>query len=122
MPPDIRGFDPIILFSGDDLREGMGQDSVRPDIDGRLSFTNVSAGRYKLFLRGATNGAAGGPPVRAEAEVVVLDEDIRNVVLDLQPGVTVSGHLVFRGLDHRQLRRWRAPVWRSGSIPPTLAR
>jgi hypothetical protein len=97
MPPDIRGFDPIILFSGDDFREGMGQDSVRCDIHGRFSFTNVSPGRYKLFLRGAASGAAGGPLVHAEAEVVVLDEDIRNVVLDLQPGVTVSGHLVFRG-------------------------
>jgi len=97
MPPDGRGFDPIILFSGDELREGMGQDSVRPDVDGLFSFTNVFPGRYRLFLRGASGVAAAGPPVHAEADVVVLDEDIRNLVLDIQPGVTVSGHLVFRG-------------------------
>ena len=97
MPLDQRGVDPIILFSGDDLREGIGQDSVRPDLEGRFSFTNVSPGPYKLVLRGAANGAAGGPPVKAAADVVVADEDLHNVLLDLQPGVSVSGKVVFRG-------------------------
>ena len=72
--------------------------------------TNFSCAR-------ATNGAhrdraRSAPPRKSSSS----DEDIRNVVLDLQPGVTVSGHLVFRGLRHRQLRRWRAQVWRSGWI------
>lgn len=65
MAPEQQGFDPIILFSGDDVREGMGQDGVRPNLEGRFSFANVTPGRYKLVLRGPANGAAGGPPVKA---------------------------------------------------------
>jgi hypothetical protein len=97
IPAEAWRLDPIGLFSGDEFREGMGQDGTRVGIDGRFTFTNVSPGRYRLFVRGVDIGAAGRPPVRAEADVVVGDEDLHDVVLDLQPGSPVSGRVVFRG-------------------------
>lgn len=97
LPPGNGDLDPIMLLSADDGREGPPADSMRADIDGRFTFTNVSPGTYKLFLRSATNGSSPGSRISAAAQVIVADEDIRNVVLDLQPGVTVSGRVVFRG-------------------------
>jgi hypothetical protein len=126
MPPDQRGLDPILLFSGDDRLEGMGQDSVRPDFEGRFSFTNVSPGPYELVLRGAANGPAGGPLVKAVADVVVADADIHNVVLDLQQGVSVSGRVVFRPKgaqpDAGLLERGGLEVRLDPAVPAPLTR
>jgi len=97
MPDDNRDLDPIMLLSADELREGPPADSTRPDFEGRFAFTNVSPGRYKLFVRSAANGPSHKAPASATAEVVIEDEDITNVVLDPEPGVTVSGHVAFRG-------------------------
>jgi hypothetical protein len=97
MPADNRDLDPIMLLSADELREGPPADSTRPDFEGRFTFTNIPPGRYKLFVPSADNGPSPGARTSATAEVVVADEDISNVVLDLEPGVTASGQVVFRG-------------------------
>ena len=87
-----------MLLSADDLRaEGPPADGARPDMNGRFTFTNVAPGTYQIFLRSATNRPSPGSRTSAAVQVIVADEDIRNVVLDLQPGVTVSGHVAFRG-------------------------
>ena len=96
MPADNMELDPIMLLSADELREGPPADSTRPDFEGRFAFNNIPPGRYKLFVRSAANRPQLSR-TSAAAEVVVADEDIGNVVLDLQPGVTVSGRVVFRG-------------------------
>jgi hypothetical protein len=93
---DDQDVDPIMLLSADDLREGPPVDSTRPDFTGRFIFTNVPPGRYKLFIRSAAKGTHGAR-LEADTEVVVADEDISKVMLELQPGVTVSGRVVFRG-------------------------
>jgi hypothetical protein len=98
LPPDNRDVEPIMLLSDDDVRaEGPPADGARPDMNGRFTFTNVPPGIYKIFLRSATDGPSHGARTSAAVQVIVADEDIRNVVLDLQPGVTVSGHVAFRG-------------------------
>src|SRR3954447_15453491 len=97
MPADNRDLDPIMLLSADELRDGPPADSTRADFEGRFALTNVPPGRYKLFLRSADDAPSPGPRTSASAKVVVADEDIRNVVLDPEPGVTVSGQIVFRG-------------------------
>jgi hypothetical protein len=97
MPADNRDLDPIMLLSADELREGPPADSTRPDFEGRFGFTNVPPGRYKLFVRSADNGPSHGARSSASAEVVVADEDISNIVLYPESGVSVSGQVVFRG-------------------------
>jgi hypothetical protein len=96
LPPDNRGVDPIMLLSADDIGNEIA-DSTRPDLQGRFRFPNISPGRYKLFLRTDTNGPSHSPRMSAAADLVVADKDINNLVLDLRPGVTVAGHVVFRG-------------------------
>jgi hypothetical protein len=95
-PPDNRDLDLIWLVSADDVRDPVPY-ATRPDFDGRFSFTNIPPGRYDLFVHSAVNGPSHSPRIGAATEVVVADEDISTVVLNLQPGVTVSGHVVFRG-------------------------
>jgi protocatechuate 3,4-dioxygenase beta subunit len=97
MPADNRDLDPIMLLSADDLRAPAPTDSTRPDFTGRFSFTNIPPGRYKLFARSPTDGSSHGARLSAAAELVVTGEDISGIVLDLKPGVTVSGQVVLRG-------------------------
>ena len=90
---------------------GVGTLTARPGADGRFRIGNVAPGLYTLVAR-ATAGparpvaiAADQPsPPRVEparlwaaADVSVDGRDVANVVLSLQPGMTVSGHIAFDG-------------------------
>ena len=97
MPSDGRDLDPIMLFSADELHDLSPVDVTRPNIDGRFTFTQIPPGHYQLLLRAVRDPSHASPRVGAAADIVVANEDIHDIVLNLQRGVTVSGHIVFRG-------------------------
>ena len=102
---------------------GIGNSSARPDRDGRFRIPNVAPGQYMLVARGTLGGrdpravesqaveerrAAAGRGVNpaqaadaarlwAMSDVTVDGRDIANLVLTLQPGMTVSGRIAFEG-------------------------
>jgi len=75
--------------------------SVRPGADGLFRFTGVTPGTYLVTARLApTVSRAGGPPPSGEtlwasAEISVLGNDVTGVALNLQPGMRLSGRVVF---------------------------
>jgi hypothetical protein len=68
--------------------------------DGRFTFSGVPPGTYTIIARSAIRPPApGGPAVMlsATADVNVDGENIGNVMLTLEPGLTIAGRLVFEG-------------------------
>jgi protocatechuate 3,4-dioxygenase beta subunit len=79
----------------------------RPDKDGRFTLTNVAPGSYRITARGGgvTYTEDGtGMTIRGEqqtqwavADVQVQGEDVDGVMLQLQPGLTLTGRMVATG-------------------------
>jgi hypothetical protein len=105
---------------------GIGSATARPDRDGRFRIPNVAPGQYLLVARGTMGGPAGREmreamtaleerrvavagrgagrgqvpdAVRlwAMTDVSVDGRNVDNLVLTLQPGMTVSGRVAFDG-------------------------
>jgi hypothetical protein len=76
---------------------------TRPGPDGRFSMPAVTPGRYGLSARLAVGrgGGAGLSPAEAalwaDQEVVVDGQELPEIRLQLQPGMTVSGRVVLEG-------------------------
>jgi hypothetical protein len=114
----------VMVVANDQTQGPVMSRSMSSATDGRFSLTNVAPGRYTLIARGggavglgdrmvfiaAPGGApAGGPPpppppppaggatLYAEQDVDVSGDDIAGLSLTLQPGMTVSGRVVFEG-------------------------
>jgi len=102
----------VSLVNVGDGVNGLGDSNTRTDRNGQFTIANVPPGQYRIQARataGATLAAAtpapGGlrvarsEPVRywAAAEVSVDGQTTPNVVLALQPGISVSGRLEFEG-------------------------
>lgn len=118
---------------------GLGNNSARAGSDGRFRISNVAPGQYKLTAR-ATEAPAlrervargGAPPAApaaaqrieatrlwAAADVSLDGAGVANVMLALQPGMTVSGQVAFDGAlprppDLSRLRVNLAPINRPG--------
>jgi Carboxypeptidase regulatory-like domain len=91
---------------------GGGLAFARPNPAGEFTFNGVRPGRYVVAARAAGRaggpGRAAAPPARdglpgptltlwALAKIDVTGDDITGLHLDLQPGMTVSGRVVFEG-------------------------
>ena len=124
---------------------GMGSNSARPDRDGRFRLSNVAPGQYMLVARGTIRGQGRGgagfevtPAGRAAAAVaaraseterlwamtnVFVDgRNISNLALTLQPGMNVSGRLVFEGTATLPTDLTRLRVTASPVDPPGASR
>ena len=85
---------------GDVDRQGTGVQQS----NGQFSFQNVSPGRYSIMARSMAYGPPlpGGASVPKEpllwgtAEVVINGQDLSGLVLELHPGITVTGQLTFQ--------------------------
>ena len=85
---------------GDVDRQGTGVQQS----NGQFSFQNVSPGRYSIMARTMAYGPPlpGGASVAKEpllwgtAEVVINGQDLSGLVLELHPGITVTGQLTFQ--------------------------
>jgi uncharacterized protein (DUF2141 family) len=109
----------VSLENADENMADLERYGTNADNDGRFRFTNVAPGRYKLLARtvgsggpglmrggGAVVGGARGrgampqstePPLWARADITVAGQDMTNIALELQRGMSLSGHVVFQG-------------------------
>jgi Carboxypeptidase regulatory-like domain len=76
--------------------------AAQPAPDGYFRFTGVTPGDYTLTSRvipaaDASSGRAASVPLYASTDIVVAGEDVNGITLSPQPGLTVSGKIVFEG-------------------------
>jgi protocatechuate 3,4-dioxygenase beta subunit len=114
VPSDNAGMPPI---------PGVSSNMARVDREGKFSFTNVTPGQYRVMARAAVRPAAdpnspatqgpgrggrgemgpggrGGQPQQvlwASADITVGGQNISDLVLNLQPGMTMTGRVTFEG-------------------------
>jgi hypothetical protein len=85
--------------AGMDLFGGFNPSPTQPGRDGGFAFRGVVPGQYALVVTSTATGgratAQGGPMLWATAEVSVAGVDISNLILTLQPGMTITGTVVF---------------------------
>lgn len=116
---------PIITMAR--LGEAGGPESVtvaRADADGRFTFNAVRPGQYMLIARSGqaspptTSGSPlivpPGPLQWSTGEITVDGDDVLNVALSAQPGITLAGRLAFEGARP-------APELGAMRLPMTLA-
>jgi protocatechuate 3,4-dioxygenase beta subunit len=104
----------VSLVNAGGALPGVGNTSTRAAGDGAFRLSNVAPGQYTLVAQGALTPAGPSPaqtaaqprapaaraePTRlwAMADVSVDGRNVSNVVLTLQPGLTVAGRVVFDG-------------------------
>jgi hypothetical protein len=74
-----------------------GQPAARADADGRFSLNNVPPGNYTVFASRRMTSAAGSQTLSAAIRLTIAGDDVSGVLLQLQPGLTISGRLNFEG-------------------------
>jgi len=95
-PPGV-GQGTILLVRADDVTGFDSTRITRQDSDGRFSVPSVPPGQYRVIVRGAGMPPAREtpPPHYALLDIAVNGEDISNLAIVLEPGLTVSGQVVF---------------------------
>ncbi len=79
--------------------------TARLDAEGRFTFASIKPGQYIVSARGQAPGEKTDSglfqlgTLWAATEISVDGNDVSNVVLDLQPGLTVSGRIQFDTAD-----------------------
>jgi len=116
---------PIVTLTRSDDSAGVERiRNTRADGDGRFTFPAISPGQYRAI---ALSTAAppvttpGSPQIEAprermfgSADVTVAGEDVSNVALNAQPGLTIAGQLVFEGQNPPAVVPGR-------TVPPLMA-
>ncbi len=74
------------------------QASMLPD--GTFTFRNVPPGRYEIRARGETT--QGGAAHFASFRLLVEGRDVAGIAMELLPGATISGRVMFEGPASRQ--------------------
>ena len=93
-----------MLVNADDTLSDVERQGGNVTPDGHFVFQNVPPGRYTITTRSMQMGpfpppgGAGArppedPPLSGSAEVVVAGQDVSDVVIELQRGITVSGQV-----------------------------
>jgi hypothetical protein len=88
---EVAGFEPIR--------------SAHTAADGRFTLNGVPPGRYRVFASSRAPSLPPGSPMTmapgalgiASLEIAVEGEDITNLALALEPGLVISGRVVFEG-------------------------
>ena len=106
VPLDVQ----ITLADASQLVPGVGTMAARADGEGRFSLNSVPPGTYRLMARAAARGGRPGPAGRGggrgapegtrfwgAVDLTVDGRPIANVVVTLQPALTVSGTAIFEG-------------------------
>lgn len=90
-----------------------------PEPNGEFTFTGIAPGRY-VVVATTTGPARSGVGRWAKADVSVFNADVSDVLLTLQPGVTVSGQVEMVGASGRQpsLARVRVSLVPALDVPP----
>lgn len=88
---------------------------------GQFAFRNVAPGSYLLIAQAGPESDTGGTSTTswAKADVTVDGEDLTDLVVSLQPTISLAGRMVFEGAAHEpaEPRSLRAPVvFFSGSV------
>ena len=101
----------LTLVNAEDSEADISRYGSGVDQGGRFNFQNVAPGRYRLMARTMRTGPMGPqvPPGQSVAEeglwasldVAVSGQNLLDVVLELRPGLTLSGQVVFQGTTHR---------------------
>lgn len=121
--PNVVGTDPFMMMDSMLMN--------RPTVNaGRFSIAGVRPGRYTLAVRGPASGGAaqpagagrsGGPPAPmshwANGEVTVDGRDVSGIELRLQPGMTVTGKLVFEATTLKPPTDWSRVTIRLSPAP-----
>lgn len=147
IPMDQAGAPPV---------PGIGMNMARASQNGEFSFTGIPPGQYRVMARAAVRdpnapqagpgqpgfgggrggGGRGGPGqiaqvLWASADVNVAGQDVGDLVLSLQPGMTITGRVSFEGsalLPPTDLTRVRVNLsprgqqqgMNLGGVPPAL--
>ena len=101
----------VVLTRADTAMSAPGeQASMLPD--GTFTFRNVPPGRYEIRARGETT--QGGAAHFASFRLLVEGRDVAGIAMELLPGATISGRVMFEGPESRQPAfaglRVRAPL------------
>ena len=111
-----------LIATSDVILSGNGNESRTTSVTekGEFSFLNVPPGAYTMIAKGTRGPTANASMFWATTELVVDGQSQQEIALSLQPGLTVSGRVVFDGRtpppDPSRIRVTLLPVLSAGQV------